>query len=102
MSAHLPLPTEMFIHGKQDRAGRLLTDDDRHAAHPNHEYWQMRCTELEAKFEWELSDAQLDELSGIMDTWPDGITWIAAYRALLAFDTARLEAQHLQVQEETR
>lgn len=84
---YLPLRVEMAIHGKQDRAGRLLTEGDRMAAYPEADYWLNR---------YEMAAGALLDIIGreAFDAWvdqePDTQTWLTfAYHAEARLAEAR-------------
>jgi hypothetical protein len=76
---HLPLATEMFMHGKQDRAGRLLTTEERMLAQPDHAYWETKATAAASILP--ASAAQRAAIDAtIPDAWMEAQTWLMLYQ----------------------
>ena len=98
---HLPLRTEMMIHGKHDHAGRLLTDDQRHAPYPNHTYWQGKCDAVVDAI-CRLPDNERNAAKTFIDDQPDDITHMSLYFKLTAWLRAHPAPQPAQPEEARR
>ncbi len=80
---HLPLRTYMITHGLEDHAGRLLSDDDRHAAYPEHHYWEARSEEVIDRL---LEHLDPEFLSAHLERQPDDSTAMQLYYSWLQLE----------------
>jgi hypothetical protein len=79
----------MALHGKTDHAGRLLSEEQRMAAYPNHPYWQGQAKGLINWCQEHLSDAELAAVDAVVDSLPEDVSWMAMYRRLERWNSER-------------